>query len=305
MRAIVTGGAGFVGSHIVESLVNQGAKVLVVDDMSTGQPSNLNGDINVVNLGINDSKLTQVFSQFKPDLVTHCAAQASVPFSVNNPIVDAHINILGGLNVFQSAIKAKCSQIIYITTGGALYGDPDYLPCDEDHPISPISPYALSKWTLEQYLKLIAPSSLKLQVLRLANVFGPKQNIKGESGVIGIFAQNMIHMQPIAIFGDGNQTRDFIYVEDVASAHALAVDSPDSFTVNIGSGNPTSINTIFQIIAEKINYTEHPIYSDNREGDVKHIYLNIKKAKEILEWKPKTSLDAGLNQTLNWFLKQK
>ena len=119
MRAIVTGGAGFVGSHIVESLVNQGAKVLVVDDMSTGQPSNLNGDINVVNLGINDSKLTQVFSQFKPDLVTHCAAQASVPFSVNNPIVDAHINILGGLNVFQSAIKAKCSQIIYITTGGA------------------------------------------------------------------------------------------------------------------------------------------------------------------------------------------
>ena len=305
MKAIVTGGAGFVGSHIVESLVNQGAQVLVVDDMSTGQPSNLTRDIDVVNLGINDSKLTQVFSQFKPDLVSHCAAQASVPFSVDNPIIDSHVNILGGLNVFESAMKAKCSQIIYITTGGALYGNPAYLPCDEDHPIGPISPYALSKWTLEQYLKLLAPSSFKLQVLRLANIFGPKQNIKGESGVIGIFAQNMIHMQPVTIFGDGNQTRDFIYVEDVANAHALAVSSPDSFTINIGSGHPTSINTIFQIVAEKINYTEHPIYSDSLAGDVKHIYLDIRKANEILGWKPQTSLDDGLNETLTWFLKQK
>jgi UDP-glucose 4-epimerase len=305
MKAIVTGGAGFVGSHIVESLINQGARVLVVDDMSTGQPSNLNGDIDVVNLGINDAKVAQVFLQFKPDLVSHCAAQASVPFSVKNPIVDSHINILGGLNVFQSAIKAKCSQIIYINTGGALYGNPAYLPCDENHPISPISPYALSKWTLEQYLKLISPSSLNLQVLRLANVFGPKQSIKGESGVIGIFSQNMIHMQPVTIFGDGDQTRDFIYVEDVANAHALAVNSPSSFTVNIGSGNPTSINTIFQIIAEKTNYTEHPIYSNSRSGDVNHIYLDIKKANELLGWKPQTSLDDGLNKTLKWFLKQK
>ena len=300
MRVLVTGGAGFVGSHIADRLVADGHEVLVVDDLSTGQRRNVPGGAQLVELDITDPALSDVVLDFRPDAVSHCAAQISVVLSTSDPGLDARINIVGGINVCQAAIMAGCSQMVYLSTGGVLYGNPDYLPCDEDHPLRPISAYAMSKWTLERYLQLLLPATVQLKVLRLANVYGPRQTGHGGAGVVTIFGKRMVSGDEVLVHGDGEQTKDYIYVADVVRAHQLGLETQGPFIVNVGTGQPTSVNTLFELMAGHAGYAVPPVHVDPRPGDVKHIYLDSSRAKRLLGWTPQVSLKDGLRETLDW-----
>jgi UDP-glucose 4-epimerase len=282
-------------------LTGQGDDVLVVDDLSTGKRSNLSPDIALEEMAIGDGRLTEVLARFGPDAVVHAAAQASVPSSVANPERDAKVNIVDSLNVMAAAVDAGVSKIVYINTGGALYGEPDYVPCDEDHPIQPISPYGLSKATLEAYLGMLLPSGISLVTLRLANVYGPRQDPHGEAGVVAIFTERMMSGSEITVFGDGEQTRDFVYVKDVASASAAALTTPGRHSVNIGTGVPTSVNQVFRLLASSIGYGRRPNFEVARSGDVRHIYLDVARAASVLGWQPSVGLDEGLKLTVESF----
>ena len=304
MRVLVTGGAGFIGSHIVDQLVGQRDEVLVVDDLSNGKEANLPPQARLVQLDIGDPSLLELVSSFEPDVISHCAAQQSVSVSMAEPWRDAVTNILGGINVCEAAIKSGCRHFIYMTTGGALYGDPDYLPCDEEHPIRPISAYGLSKWTLERYLDMLLPERVRLKVLRLANVYGPRQDPHGEAGVVAIFGRSMVREERVTVFGDGEQTRDFVYVGDVARAHKLAQESEKSMTVNISSAIGTSINSLFRLMAGETYHVLSPEYARERPGEIKHVVLDNARAKRELPWEPQTSLEDGIRKTLAWIGEQ-
>ena len=298
MRVMVTGGAGFVGSHMVDRLLARGDDVLVVDDLSTGSPLNLPRGVDLEEMDVASPRLLDVASAWCPEAVSHAAAQPSVPVSMSDPLLDAHTNVMGGLNVLKAAVKAGCSQVVYINTGGALYGEPDYLPCDEDHPQRPLSPYGLSKLTMERYFRLMLPPPVTLKVLRLSNVYGPRQSAEGESGVISIFIRRVLRGEPVTIDGDGQQTRDFVYVGDVAAAHQLAIDHPEPLTANIGSGTGVSVNEIFGVISKLTGYEHSPRHGPSRPGDVRHVVLDVTRARERLGWSPTTGLADGLRQTV-------
>ena len=301
IRVLVTGGAGFVGSHIVDRLVARGEDVLVVDDLSTGRSENVHSEARLEELDIRDSRMKDVARAFRPHVVTHCAAQASVPASVADPKGDADINVIVGINVGQAAIESGCAQLTYITTGGALYGDPEYLPCDEEHPIRPISAYGLSKWTLESYLRLLLPESMQLNVLRLANVYGPRQDPDGEAGVVAIFGKRMLRGEPVTIHGDGEQTRDYVYATDVARACEMAQLAEMPVTINVGSGVGTSVTRLAQMMAKETYYVLVPSHDAERPGDVKNIVLDSSRAGRLIGWSAQTSLEDGIRQTLAWF----
>ena len=295
---LVTGGAGFIGSHVVDTLLADRHEVLVVDDLSTGKESNLPPGARLEKMDIGDPSLGALMLSFRPDAVSHLAAQISVPGSVADPWQDAVTNIIGGINVARAAAESACPRFVYVTTGGALYGVPDYLPCDEDHPIRPVSPYGLSKWTLEQYLRIILPATVPLQVLRLANVYGPRQDPHGEAGVVAIFGRRMVMGDGLVIFGGGKQTRDYVYVGDVARAHRLALEGQDPLTVNVGSGVGTSVNRLFELMAAETEYPLLPEHGEQRPGDVEHVVLDVSRARRELGWSPHTTLEEGLRQTL-------
>ena len=299
MKAVLTGGAGFIGSHIADDLIDKGVEVLVIDDLSSGALSNLSKRVEFFNLNIADRKLSDGLKNFKADILIHCAAQASVSHSIHDPAFDAEVNILNGLKIMNYAMESGVGSYVYLNTGGALYGEPQYLPCDEQHPINPISPYGLSKWTLENYFDLLLPDSAKFTSLRLANVYGPRQDPGGEAGVVAIFAQKMLNGEDIKIFGDGDQSRDFVYVKDVVASVIAVLEKGVQGHINIGSGEQTSVNQIFEHLSTEIGYTIPPIYESEREGDVRHIYLSIEKAKEDLGWTAKMNLEEGLKQTVN------
>ena len=272
--------------------------MLVVDDLSTGSASNLPPGVELEEMDIASPRLLDVASAWRPEAVCHAAAQPSVPVSMSDPLLDAHTNVMGGLNVLKAAVKAGCSQVVYINTGGALYGEPDYLPCDEDHPQRPLSPYGLSKLTMERYFRLMLPPPVTLKVLRLANVYGPRQSAEGESGVISIFIRRMLRGEPVTIDGDGLQTRDFVYVGDVAAAHELVIDYPEPLTANIGTGSGVSVNELFEVIADLTGYERSPQLGPPRLGDVKHVVLEVTRARERLGWTATTSLADGLRKTV-------
>ena len=297
-RVLVTGGAGFVGSHVADGLLAKGHEVLVVDDLSTGTRSNLPPHVEFVDLDIANDALVSLAKSFKPDVVSHLAAQASVPVSMSDPQMDARSNILGGLNVLRSAMEADCEQVLYINTGGALYGEPEYLPCDEDHPIRPISGYALSKWTSECYFRMMLPDSIPLKVLRPANIYGPRQNPHGESGVVAIFIRRMLEGDQVTINGDGEHTRDYVYVGDVVDAHDMAMSHGQSIVINIGTGEGTSVNEVFQHLQGLTESDTPPIFGAPRPGDVRHITLDPSRAKRILGWEPRVGLIEGLKKTV-------
>ncbi len=297
-RVLVTGGAGFVGSHIVDGLLARGHDVLVVDNLSSGARSNLSPDAEFVDLDVADEALVGVGKAFRPDVISHLAAQASVPVSMANPALDASVNILGGLNVLRAAMETDCKQVVYVNTGGALYGEPEYLPCDEDHPIRPISAYGLSKWTSECYFRTLLPDSIPLKVLRPANIYGPRQDPHGESGVIAIFARRMLKGEQVTINSDGENTRDYVYVGDVVEAHHLAMSHSDSFVANIGTGAGTSVNEVFRHLQKVTGNDAPPEYGPPRPGDVRHITLRSSRAKLLLGWEPEVGLTEGLEKTV-------
>ena len=297
-RVLVTGGAGFMGSHVVDGLVANGHDVLVVDDLSTGTRSNLSPNVELVDLDVADDAFANVAESFRPSVISHLAAQASVPVSMSDPSLDARANILGGLNVCRAAVEVGCEQVLYINTGGALYGESDYLPCDEEHPIRPISAYALSKWTSECYFRMMLPDSIPLKVLRLANVYGPRQNPHGESGVIAIFTRKMLDGDAVRIFGDGEYTRDYVYVGDFVKAHDMAMSYGESFVLNFGTGKGTSVNQLFRHLEALTAVDAPPIYEDARPGDVRHIALDPSRTKRTLGWEPRVELLQGLEKTV-------
>jgi UDP-glucose 4-epimerase len=220
--------------------------------------------------------------------------------SMAKPLLDATVNIAGGINLCAVAQAAGVSQFVYINTGGALYGTPEYLPMDEEHPIRPTSAYGLSKHTAELYFKMLLPPTIALKVLRLANVYGPRQDPYGEAGVVGIFGARMVRNEPVTIYGDGEQTRDFIYVSDVVDAIIAAVDKPEPLTVNVSLGEPTSVNDIYRMLVQASGYTQPAIYAPERPGEAKHSVLANTRARELLGWTPRTSVEDGLRQTMAW-----
>jgi len=298
MKVLITGGAGFIGSNIVRYLVSEGMDVLVVDNFSTGKASNIHPDIQLENLDISTADLTSLFNSFKPDIVTHCAAQTSVYISTEDPVRDAHINILGGINVIMASLSSNVKQFIYFNTGGALYGEPVYTPCDENHPLNPISPYGVSKMVIESYLKILNNEKMDIKSLRLANVFGAAQDPSGYSGVISIFLRLMHDGKEITIYGDGSQSRDFIYIEDVVLAYAKIIEYQGDLTANIGSGKGVSVNKVFEELSSVLNYRLSPNYAPARDGEVTEIMLDIRKAAKILKWEPLFSFKDGIKTTI-------
>ena len=305
MKIIVTGGAGFIGSHIVDDLVSDGHQVLVIDDLSTGNFDNINPKADFENLDITNSRISAVIKSFEPDVISHFAAQTSVNISTNNPTLDANSNIIGTINVFEAMNKTKCSNLIYINTGGALYGEPQYLPLDEAHPINPISPYGLSKWVAEKYILMQKRSYQFIKVLRLSNVYGPRQDSYGDAGVVSIFSNKMLSNEPVTIFGNGNQTRDFIYVGDVASAFKLAMEKDKSFSVNISSGKSVTINELYELMSGIVGNSIDANYENIRLGDLTHSVLSNDLAKKLLGWVPVTDLLEGAKRTFSAEIKNR
>jgi UDP-glucose 4-epimerase len=301
MKILVTGGAGFIGSHVVDYFIAAGHQVVVVDNLATGYERNLNPQATFYNMDIRSPELAEVFERERPEVIDHHAAQIDVRHSVAEPTYDADINILGSINLLQNAVKYQVAKVIYISSGGAIYGEPCYLPCDEDHPIEPLSPYGVSKHTVEHYLHLYHHNyGLPYTVLRYANVYGPRQDPNGEAGVIAIFAGQMLNGEEPVINGDGEQERDFVYVEDCARANVLALDNGQATAYNIGNGISTTVNEIWEMIKEITGYDEPPNYGPAKMGDVERIYLDIAKACQELDWEPRMDLKEGLRQTVQF-----
>lgn len=302
MKILVTGGAGFIGSHVVDGYLQQGHEVVIVDDLTTGRSSNLNPQATFYQLDIRSPELEAVFAQEKPDVVNHHAAQIDVRRSVADPLFDASVNILGSLNVLECARKHEVKRFIYISTGGAVYGEPEYLPCDEAHPINPICQYGASKHTVEHYLYMYGQNyGLNYTVLRYPNVYGPRQDPRGEAGVVSIFTLQMLQGQPVTIFGDGEQVRDFVYVGDCARANLLAVQANVNGIFNLGSGQGTSVNELFGLLQQVTGYGAAAAYGPARLGETRAIYLTADKAGQYLGWEPTTNLQDGLTKTVAYF----
>ena len=302
-KILVTGGAGFIGSHVVDLFIAQGFEVVIVDDLSTGRDSNLNPAAKFYQVDIRSPKLREVFDAERPDYVSHHAAQMDVRRSVAQPLFDADINILGSINVIEAAKDFNVKRFIYISTGGAVYGEPESLPCDESHPINPICQYGASKHTVEHYLYMYHVNyGLKYTVLRYPNVFGPRQDPHGEAGVVAIFTGKMLANEGVTINGDGDQTRDFVYVGDCAKANHLAVTiDHEPGIYNLGWGRPTSINEICSVLVNITGYNLPIAHGAAKVGETRHIYLDASKIKKDLGWEPVISLEQGLEKTVDYF----
>ena len=302
MKVLVTGGAGFIGSHIVDALIEQGPQVVVVDNLATGFLENVNPGARFYRMSICDAELTNIFERERPEIVNHQAAQMVVTKSVDEPIFDAQENILGSLNVILNCVRFGVKRIIYASSGGAVYGEPKYLPVDEKHPINPISQYGISKHTAEHYLYLYGVQyGLNYVVLRYPNVYGPRQNPNGEAGVVPIFAGQMIRGEQPTIFGSGDKTRDYTHVSDVVTANLLAMERGNNAIYNIGTGVETSDRKMFDTLAEVLGYSGNPVYAPVRTGEIYRIYLDATKAQRELGWQARLSLEEGLLQTFSYY----
>jgi UDP-glucose 4-epimerase len=295
---LITGGAGFIGSHIADRCLAEGYRVLVLDDLSRGRLKNVPKGITFLHSNICDPSILTIFQKEKPAIVFHLAAQISVHNSLRNPVDDAKVNTLGTINLLHAAKTVGIEKFIYSSTGGALYGEPEYIPCDESHPINPLSPYGQSKYFGEQYLELYHRLfQLNYVSLRYSNVYGPRQDPKGEAGVIGIFVNAMLKKQSPDIFGDGSQTRDFVHVSDVVNANMLALTDAANGAYNIGTGIETSVTNLYRKLCEILRFKKEPNYLPARRSDVSNIALNSGKALADIGWKPEIRFQDGLAMT--------
>jgi len=303
MKILITGGAGFIGSNIVDSLIDSGYEVVVIDDLSSGKEKNINKKAKFYKLDIQDSMLESIFQKEHPDYVNHQAAQMDVRRSVSDPIFDAKINVLGTINILQNCIKYKTKKVIFDSSGGAIYGEQEVFPAPETHPLRPISPYGITKLVAEHYLYYYQTVfGLDYVALRYANVYGPRQDPYGEAGVVAIFIQKMLKGEQPIINGDGKQTRDFVYVEDVVKANMLAMRNNISSNVfNIGTGIETSVNQIFNHIRGIINQSIEEKHGSPKQGEQQKSVLDNTKAKVNLHWEPEFSLIDGLKKTCEYF----
>ena len=300
--ALVTGGAGFIGSHMVDRLLEEDYRVVIVDDLSSGKLKNLNNHATFHHMSINQPTLMNVLDREKPDVVFHMAAQSSVSASIKNPILDNEVNVMGTLRLLEAARKAGVEKIIYSSTGGALYGDPEVVPCPDDAPVAPISPYGMSKYMAEQYLDYYYRQyRVNYTALRYGNVYGPRQDPAGEAGVIAIFISAMLAGKRPRIFGDGNQARDFVSVDDVVEANMAAIYRGHRSAMNISTGELVSVNQLYEMLKEITGFRWEAEHGPARVGDVYRISLDWTRAEEELGWKPRTSLADGLARTVDHY----
>ena len=300
--ALVTGGAGFIGSHMVDRLLELGYRVAVVDDLSSGKIKNLNRSATFYHSDITQPSTAEILSKEQPDLIFHMAAQTSVARSTKEPITDSSINVLGTIRLLEAARRAGVEKIIYSSTGGALYGNPETVPCPDDAPVEPVSPYGMSKFVAEQYLRYYYRQyRLNYTSLRYGNVYGPRQDPYGEAGVVAIFSTAMLEGKQPQIFGTGNQERDFVSVFDVIEANIAAIDRADGMEMNIATGQAVSINQIFSMLKEIIGYRWEALHGPSRAGDVYRISLECSRAAAVLNWTPKVELADGLADTVKYF----
>jgi UDP-glucose 4-epimerase len=301
MKILVTGGAGFIGSNIVDKLINLGYETVVVDNLSSGKKENLNPGARFYELDIISPEVKRVFEQEGITHVIHHAAQIDVQQSIDNPLFDINNNILGTVNILENCKDYGVKKIIYASSA-AVYGEPDYLPVDEEHPIKAMSSYGVSKHTPEHYLRMYKQLyELDYTILRYANAYGPRQDPKGEGGVIAIFVEKMLFGESPIIFGDGEQTRDFIYVEDIVKANLKALTQGDGELVNISCNTRHSVNDLYRMINQILNTDLKPIYRDERIGDIRHSYLDNNRARKVLNWEPEYDLRAGLTKTIEHY----
>jgi UDP-glucose 4-epimerase len=307
VRILVTGGAGFIGSHVVDAYVAAGHEVAVLDNFSTGNEANLNPAAEVHRVDLRDQAgVEKVVASFRPEIVNHHAAQSEVPKSIADPGLDAHINIVGGLNLLKASVDHKVKKVIFISTGGALYGEPDVVPAGEDHPVRPLSPYGTSKFSFEQYLGTFKRTfELEFTVLRYANIYGPRQDFYAEEGrVVAIFASRMLARKPVTIDGDGEQARDMLHVGDAATANLAALENGDGGTFHVSTGVPVTVNDLFRKLAILTDYKMEPNVGPRRKGDVYRIALDNARARQDLGWEPRVSLEEGLSLTVDYFREQ-
>ena len=307
MKILVTGGAGFIGSHLVDRLIQLGHEVVVVDNLATGYRHNLNPCAKFYEASLLDSTLDEIFQREKPDIVNHYAAQNGVRQSNADPVFDAQHNIIGSIRLIQCCIDHGVKKVVYASSGGTVYGEPIYLPVDEVHPIAPISPYGISKHTVEHYLFLAsANAGLNYTVLRYANIYGPRQHPHGGAGVIGIFAESMLKGRPPTIFGDGSSTRDYLFISDAIEANLLALTGGNREIYHASSGKQISLNELFcrlkgiigSITDCKAVAEMSPVYAEPRLGEIHRIALSPEKIQRDLGWVPQISLQDGLEQTV-------
>lgn len=297
MKILVTGGAGFIGSHVVDRYIELGHSVVVVDNLSTGFRGFINPKAGFYKVDITSKKLRDIFRKEKPDIVNHHAAQIDIRKSVEEPVFDAQVNILGSLNLIQNCIDFRVRKIIFASTGGAIYGEPEYLPVPETHKTNPVSPYGVAKLTIESYLFAInCYRKVDYTILRYANVYGPRQNPLGEAGVCAIFLGRMHKNRVCILYGFGRPIRDYTYVGDIVDANVLALTGGSRGIYNLGTGAGTSVKEIFQIFKEITGYKKEPEYKSLRQGELQKIYLDCAKAKQELGWGAKVSIKEGLRK---------
>jgi UDP-glucose 4-epimerase len=312
VRTLVTGGAGFIGSTLVDRLLAEGHGVDVVDDLSSGSLANLadaraggDHDFTFHRLDVRSTALVDLIIRRQPEVVFHLAAQADVRVSVERPTFDAEVNILGTLNVLEGARQGPTRKVVYAASGGTLYGEPEELPVRESHSQRPLSPYGVSKKAAGDYLITYRElHGVEFSALALANVYGPRQDPHGEAGVVAIFAGQLLSDEPCTVFGDGEQTRDFVYVDDVVDAFARAATKGSGLLVNIGTGEETSVNRLYDSMAAAAGVTSPPHYAPARPGELARSALDPARAGIHLGWKPWTQLGEGTGLVLDWFRSQ-
>jgi UDP-glucose 4-epimerase len=302
MKVLVTGGAGFIGSNVADGFIAQGHEVVVVDDLSTGFARNVPPQAAFYQVDIRDDALQEVFQKEKPDVVDHHAAQIDVRKSVTDPMFDARVNVLGSLNLIQQCVRHGVKKVIYASTGGAVYGEPNGLPVDEMHPIRPLCQYGISKHTVEHYLYLDRHNyELHYTVLRYPNVYGPRQDPHGEAGVVAIFTEALFAGQRPTIFGDGTHTRDYVFVGDIARANLLALERGQDQIVNLGWGREVSVNEIYAALKRHLAAEIDPVYAEERLGEIHRVCLDSSRAQQELGWRPQVSLDEGIRRTVEYY----
>lgn len=305
MRVLVTGGAGFIGSHIVDQCVAAGHEVAIVDNLweeGGGKTQNLNTQATFYRADVTDEAvLSRIFDEVRPEIVSHQAAQHSVAISTKNPQLDARVNILGLLNVLTNCTRTGTRKIVFASSG-ATYGTPAYLPINEETPQRPESPYGITKMVTEHYLRYWQEANgLTYTALRYGNVFGPRQDPNGEAGVIAIFAKRFLNHDSVRIDWDGEQQKDYVYVEDVARANLLALDHGDNEIFCIGTGRGASVNELYHVLAKITGYSPEIARAPKRPGDIYLAYFDSSKAARALGWKPQETLEEGIKKTVDYF----